>query len=29
VDARKVTAGDISIELSYAEAVVLAEMLWR
>ena len=29
VDARKVSAGDIRIELSYAEAVVLAEMLWR
>ena len=29
MDARKQSSGDISVRLSYAEAVVLAEMLWR
>jgi hypothetical protein len=29
VDASKEPSGDIALRLSYAEAVVLAEMLWR
>ncbi len=29
MDASKQPSGDIALQLSYAEAVVLAEMLWR